>query len=71
MNIYAKKGDKVVFVSAADSQISWGGCDDPRPILNNGETYEVESTDVHSWHTKVKLVGIDGLFNSSHFDDAK
>lgn len=39
-------------------------------VLTLGETYEVERIDVHTWHTKVFLVGVDSGrgFNSVSFD---
>jgi len=33
-----------------------------------GEKYIVEKEEIHSWHTKVFLKGIDGSFNSTCFD---
>ena len=61
-------GDPVVYEGASESQVNWGGCDDPRPILEEGSTYLVDFVEVHSWHTKVKLIGIQGLFNSVCFN---
>ena len=61
---------KVKFIGCSDEQVRWGGNDDPREVLAVGDVYEVERTDVHSWHTKVKLKGIDGNFNSVCFDSA-
>lgn len=62
-----KQGDKVIFTEADDDQVNWGSNNDPRKILKLGEQYEVEKVEVHSWHTKVWLVGIEGKFNSVHF----
>jgi hypothetical protein len=45
----------------------WGGNDDPRNILEPNKVYEVEQIEEHSWHTKYKLVGIEGWFNSVCF----
>ena len=67
------KGDKVRFMSANDGMVAWGGCDDPRKVLNTDDTYEVEDVEdveEHSWHTKVKLAGVDGRFNSVSFRPA-
>jgi len=47
---------------------SFGRCDDPRDLLSEGEVYQVESKDVSSWYTLVKLVGISGHYNSVIFD---
>lgn len=60
---------QVKYTGATDSQVNWGSNTDPRNILTEGEVYDVEFEDVHSWHTKLKLVGIDGLFNSVSFED--
>jgi hypothetical protein len=57
----------VKFTGCSDEQVRWGGNDDPRGVLTEGETYEVEKTEVHSWHTKTKLKGVDGWFNSVCF----
>jgi len=60
---------KVTYTGASDSQVIWGGCDDPREVLTIGDEYEVAKWEVHSWHTKVSLVGIHGKkFNSVCFD---
>lgn len=69
MNIYANKGDLVRFMEASIESIRWGGCDDPREILHVDSVYTVEYTEVHSYHTKVKLEGLSGKFNSVQFED--
>lgn len=58
----------VRFVECSDSQVHFGGHIDPRKHLIEGLTYEVESKEVHSWHTSIKLVGIPGKFNSVCFE---
>jgi hypothetical protein len=60
---------KVVYTGADDDQVRWGSCADPRGLLVEGETYEVEREDVHSWHTKLFLKGVDSGrgFNSVCF----
>ncbi len=60
---------KVIYTGASQDQINWGGCDDPRKSLSIGKLYNVEKTEEHSWHTKIKIVGVDGLFNSVSFDE--
>ena len=62
---------RVTFLGANESQISWGGNDDPNKVLTVGEKYDIESVDVHSWHTKITLVGFEGVFNSSSFEVAE
>lgn len=61
----------VIYEGANDDQITWGSCADPRGILEVGKSYEVERTEIHSWHTKLFLVGIDSGrgFNSVCFSD--
>ena len=59
--------NKTKYIGADDDQVKWGGCDDPRGVLVEGQEYEVEERIVHSWHTKIKLVGIEGRFNSVCF----
>lgn len=63
--------ESVVYATeATDEQVKWGNCADPRGLLVIGETYEVERVEVHSWHTKVFLVGVDSGrgFNSVSFE---
>lgn len=62
-----KKNDLVSFISCSKHQIQWGNNDDPNPILTEGETYQIEDVDIHSYHTKIKLKGYDGWFNSVCF----
>ena len=62
-----KPGSEVSFIGCSEYQIRWGSCDDPNPLLEEGKTYVVESVDIHSMHTKIKLVGYTGRFNSVCF----
>lgn len=67
MNIYAKKGDKVIYLSenGYDSDKEYADT-----ILKKGETYTVGKTVVHSWMTDVYLEEFpDHIFNSVMFDD--
>jgi hypothetical protein len=57
----------VRFDGASIEQIRWGGNDDPNLVLKVGEVYKVAGIDVHSYHTKLTLVGIDGRFNAASF----
>ena len=59
----------VIYTGATNEQVAWGNCSDPRGVLTEGKAYAVEATDVRSFHTKIKLVGIPGWFNSVCFDD--
>ena len=63
-----KIGDRIKFIESSIEQVCWGSNKNPDNILIIGSTYEIEDIEVHSWHTKIKLVGIDGLFNSVSFD---
>ena len=58
---------EVVYVGMSDFQVNWGGCADPRGVLVEGETYITEAVAAHSYHTKVRLEGIDGAFPSGAF----
>lgn len=61
----------VIYIGAFDEQVRWGGNDDPRGLLTEGETYEVDDVEVHSWHTKYALRGFTGKkFNSASFKSA-
>ncbi len=64
-----KPGDKVRYNGATDEQAHWGACSDPRETLREGEVYELERVEVHTWHTKIWLVGHDCNrgFNSASF----
>ena len=66
-----KPGNKVIFIGCDEDQIHWGNCDDPNELLEKNETYVVESVEVHTWHTKIKLVGYEGKFNSICFKKEK
>lgn len=57
----------VIYEGCVDSQVDYGGHDDPRGILEIGKEYELEEVIVHSCSTDIKLKDIDGLFNSVCF----
>ena len=65
-----KPGDRVKFVSYIKEQVYWGNNDAP-DMLTMGETYTIETVDVHTSHTKVTLKNIPGRFNSVHFEEDK
>lgn len=60
-------GDKVKFTGCSKEQERWGG-NDSTAKLTEGAEYVVSDVEVHSWHTKIRLEGIDGRFNSVCFD---
>jgi len=64
-----KTGDRVKFIGCTENQYKWGSCTNPNGILKIGHYYQVEDIEVHSWHTKITLVGIEGKFNSVSFED--
>ena len=67
INMYRPEvGDKVTFNGYTKEQVMWGNNDTPYMLIL-GRTYKIEDVDVHNSHTKVKLKGIVGLFNSVHF----
>ena len=57
----------VIYNGACSKQVNWGDNDDPRGLLKTGATYEVEYVEMHNWHTKIKLVDVNGLFNDASF----
>ncbi len=63
-----KIGMEVKFVGCSKEQIKWGGNDDPKGLLKNGNKYTVTHIEGHRWHTKLSLKGIKGKFNSVCFD---
>lgn len=53
----------------SNEQVNWGSNDDPRGLLQEGVEYVVAKEEVHSWHTKYVLEGVEHLkFNSVHFE---
>lgn len=59
---------QVKYIGATDEQVKWGGNDDPRGLLNEGDIYEVSKEEVHSWHTKLYLTEFPSKkFNSVSF----
>jgi len=72
-NHFGKGGRmKVKFLGASKEQINWGGNNDPNKVLKIGKIYEVLEKEVHSWHTKISLIGFDGKkFNDASFEYIK
>ncbi len=62
---------KVKFIECCDKQVDYGGYDDPRPVLEIGQEYEVEAVHEEAWKTRIKLKGIQGHFNSVCFDEVE
>jgi len=61
------KGDLVTYIGSSKEQVNWGTNDNPDGVLIRGNKYVVELTEVHTSHTKVKLEGFDGYYNSVSF----
>lgn len=61
-------GDKVKFTGCSKEQQKWGNNTDPTDKLVVGSEYTISDIEIHSWHTKITLEGIDGRFNSVCFD---
>ena len=64
-----RAGDRVRFTGYTKEQVNWGGNDSPFMLIV-GNVYTVEEVVVYSQHTKVRLNGVSGRFNSVHFDMA-
>ena len=64
-----EKNDTVQYIGCSDEQVRWGNNDDPRSYLIVGKEYVIEEVDVHSQHTKIKLYGKVGWFNSVCFKE--
>jgi hypothetical protein len=64
-------GDKVKFIGADKDQIQWGNNDDPNLVCNREDVYEIGYVEVHNWHTKVRLLGIEGIFNNVSFEEVE
>ena len=60
-------GDKVKYLGYIQEQVWWGNNDSPH-MLSYDCVYEIVDVDVHRQHTKVQLKGIEGKFNSVHFE---
>lgn len=45
-----------------------GEAEEASKVLTVGANYEVDDWIVHSWHTKLFLVGVEGAFNSTMFE---
>ena len=60
--------DKVIFNGWTKEQVRWGSNDTPYMLII-GRTYTITDVEVHKYHTKVCIKGVDGnlKFNSVHF----
>lgn len=62
-----QKGDTVKYIGSSPEMVNWGANTDPNGVLTKGKEYIVEYTEVHTSHTKLKLAGYIGKFNSVSF----
>ena len=54
--------------ASSDEVVKWGSNDDPRGLLVEGQEYELENQEVHTWQTKYILAEFpDKRFNSVSF----
>lgn len=59
----------VRFIGSSPEQVRWGGNDDPVAAgVKSGVLYDVVDIEVHTMHTKLRLHGIEGQFNSVSFE---
>ena len=63
-----EQGQWVIFCGCTEEQSNWGNNDDPH-MLEYGRAYQLEKVEPHKSHTKLKLVNIDGKFNSVCFTE--
>jgi len=59
-------GDRVRYLGYTRAQVDWGNNDVPYMLIRD-RIYTVEDVEVHRQHTKVKIKGVVGNFNSVHF----
>jgi len=60
---------KVKFIGCSDLQVKWGKGSDPGKNLIIDHVYEVESIEMHSWHTLYQINGIN--YNSVCFEEVQ
>lgn len=62
-------GEPVVYTGSSRYQVQWGGNDDPEKAgLKINVVYVVEEVEIHSSHTKLRVKGFEGRFNSVSFE---
>lgn len=55
----------------SDYENDWGGCKPIKGNLEIGKIYSVKNEIVHDWYTELEFDGIEGLFNSVHFESVE
>lgn len=61
-----KKGDLVKFIGCSPEQCNWGACDFPATLVID-DYYVIEAVEPHTYHTKIRIEGHNGRFNSVCF----
>lgn len=60
---------QVRLIKSTDDQVRWGGNNDPyKAGMQDGVIYDVIDIEIHSLHTKIRLHGYEGQFNSASFE---
>ena len=65
-----KIGDQVRYIGNTSEYLRLGIGDDPIAKLIKGNTYLVEGVETNSQYDIIKLIGVDGEFNSLCFEKA-
>ena len=65
------ESERAIFLGCSEAQRNFGGCTGNPSFLTVGAIYDVEKVEIHGYHTKVWLVGIEGSFNSVCFKDVE
>ena len=62
------EGTLIVFMGSTIEQVRWGGNDDPKDLLEEGQIYALDHCEIHSYHSKIYLKDFPGKkFNSVCF----
>lgn len=59
--------DIVVYTGATHEQVAYSHGNDPRGLLFHGRKYVVVGVEVYPWYTNIRLMGVNGKFNSVCF----
>jgi hypothetical protein len=59
---------QAIFKGSSEEQERWGSYTGNHKKLVVGKEYTIIKEEVHTWHTKVFLEGIEGSFNSACFE---
>ena len=59
---------KIRYTGSTQEQRRWGSYTGNYAALVIGKEYELDHQEVHAWHTKYFLKGVEGSFNSACFE---